>query len=365
MKKLLALLLAAAMTFSLVACSSGTEEATDTEATTGTEQNVHVFYYNYSDTYISTVRAALDEDLETAGYEYTNHDGAGSQTTQTEQIQTAIAGGATILAVNLVDTGSASAAQAIVDMAAEKDIPVVFFNREVADEVITAYEKSNFIGTNASEAGHMQGELVGNYVLENYDMVDLNGDGVISYVMFKGQEGNPEADTRTQYGVEDADAVLTEAGKPALEFYDAANTDKFLLDQGGNWSAAAAQDHMATLLTQYNDENGNMVELVIANNDGMAEGAISALQTIGYNLAGEEMMIPVFGVDATDAAKALIADGIMAGTIKQDAEGMAGGISDSIKGFAENGDIMSMLGNYNIDATVNKIRIPYQVYTGE
>ena len=37
--------------------------------------------------------------------------------------------------------------------------------------------------------------------------------------------------------------------------------------------------------------------------------------------------IPVFGVDATDAAKQLIADGKMTGTIKQDAEGMANGIA--------------------------------------
>ena len=27
------------------------------------------------------------------------------------------------------------------------------------------------------EAGHMQGKMIGDYVLENYDTVDLNGDG--------------------------------------------------------------------------------------------------------------------------------------------------------------------------------------------
>ena len=62
----------------------------------------------------------------------------------------------------------------------------------------------------------MQGEMIGNYLVANYDAIDLNGDGVISYVMFKGQEGNMEADARTQYGVEDADAVLTGAGKAQL-----------------------------------------------------------------------------------------------------------------------------------------------------
>ncbi len=361
MKKLLALLLSATMAFSLVACSSS-EGTTEGSSSAG---GVHVFYYTFADTYISTVRSALDADLTEAGIAFTNYDGNSSQTTQTEQVQTAIASGATALVVNLVDTGSETAAATIVDMAKEKDIPVIFFNREVSDDVVNSYEKSNFIGTNASEAGHMQGELIGNYLLENYDAVDLNGDGTISYVMFKGQEGNVEADTRTQYAVEDADALLTAAGKPALEFYDSANSAKYLVDQDGNWSAEAANEYMSTLLTQFNEANGNMVELVICNNDGMAEGAISALSTAGFNTVGGDKIIPVFGVDATDAAKALIADGVMTGTIKQDAEGMAGAIADSIKGYTDNGDVMSMLADYNIDSTVNKVRIPYQVYTGE
>ena len=41
--------------------------------------------------------------------------------------------------------------------------------------------------------------MIGEYLLANYDAVDLNGDGVISYAMFKGQEGNAEAEYRTQY----------------------------------------------------------------------------------------------------------------------------------------------------------------------
>ena len=52
--------------------------------------DVHVFYYTYSDTYISTVRAALDKELEAAGISYQDHDGNNNQTTQTEQVQTEI-----------------------------------------------------------------------------------------------------------------------------------------------------------------------------------------------------------------------------------------------------------------------------------
>ena len=59
----------------------------------------------------------------------------------------------------------------------------------------------------------MQGDMIGKYLVENFDAVDLNGDGSISYAMFMGQLGNVEAIYRTQYAVEDANKVLTEAGK--------------------------------------------------------------------------------------------------------------------------------------------------------
>ena len=121
--------------------------------------------------------------------------------------------------------------------------------------------------------------MIGEYLLENYDAYDLNGDGRISYILFKGEQGNAEAEYRTQYAVEDANALLTEAGKPELEFYDPNNSDKYLVDRNGSWSAAAAQEYMTTALSTNNDSNNNMIELVICNNDAMAEGAITALDT--------------------------------------------------------------------------------------
>ena len=134
--------------------------------------------------------------------------------------------------------------------------------------------------------------MIGEYVKRNYEAVDLNKDGEISYVMFMGEKGNNEAIFRTRYGVEDADRVLTEANLKPLKFYDPSNTDKYLVDKDGKWSASAANEYMTTALASYNEANNNMIELVICNNDGMAEGAISALNTVGYNTGGEKM-IPV------------------------------------------------------------------------
>ena len=201
-------------------------------------------------------------------------------------------------------------------------------------------------------------------MLEAITGQDLNGDGVISYVMFKGQEGNAEAEARTQFGVEDANAVLTAAGKPELAYYNASATDKYLVDQGGKWSAQAANDYMATILPEYSEANGNMVELIICNNDGMAEGAVSALQGVGYN-TGDGKTIPVFGVDATDSAKQLINEGKMTGTIKQDAEGMASTILNLVSSVQGGGELMDNTSSFNVDEGVAKIRVPYATYTGE
>ena len=368
MKKTLAILLSAVMMLGLLAgCGSKTTEQPSTSGTENTETaalNVGVFYYDYSDVYISSVRSSMDEQLKAMGVNYTNYDGGSNQAQQTDQINTAISNGANLLIVNIVETSSPDAAQNAVEAAKTAGIPIIFFNREVSDDVVNSYEKCAFVGTNAPEAGHMQGQMVGEYLLENYDTVDLNGDGVISYVMFKGQEGNAEAEARTQFGVEDANAVLTAAGKPELAYYNASATDKYLVDQGGKWSAQAANDYMATILPEYSEANGNMVELIICNNDGMAEGAVSALQGAGYN-TGDGKTIPVFGVDATDSAKQLINEGKMTGTIKQDAEGMANTIMTLINNIGGGAALMDNTDSYNVDEGVAKIRVPYATYTGE
>ena len=362
MKKTLAIILAVVMMVSLLAGCGDKPAPTPDPA--GSSLNVAVFYYDFSDVYISSVRNSMNSQLDALGVKYNNYDGASNQSQQTDQINTAIANGANLLIVNIVETSSPDAAQNAVEAARTAGIPIIFFNREVSNEVVNSYEKCAFVGTDAPEAGHMQGKLIGEYLLANYDAVDLNGDGVISYVMFKGQEGNAEAEARTQFGVEDANAVLTAAGKPELVYYNASATDKYLVDQGGKWSAQAANDYMSSILSEYSETNGNMIELIICNNDGMAEGAVSALQGAGYN-TGDGKTIPVFGVDATDSAKQLINEGKMTGTIKQDAEGMASTIVNLVSSVKNGGNLMDNTSSFNVDEGVAKIRVPYATYTGE
>ena len=364
MKKLIAIVLALALVLGLAACGA---------AGGSTETKVSVFWYDEADVYLSTVRAELNKALEEAGIEYDNQYAAKDQAKQLEQIKTAIAGGTNLLVVNVVTSGDPDIAQNVLDAAG--DIPVVFFNRAIGNEgTDVAFLSDNatacFIGTDAPEAGHMQGKMVGDYVLANYETLDLNGDGVITYAMFKGEEGNAEAIARTQFGVEDADIVLTGAGKAALEYFDAQAAQKWQTDPEGAWSAKAAKDYMDTNLVTFNESNGNMIELVICNNDGMAEGVVASLQQAGYNKEGAHV-IPVFGVDATDAAKALIAEGSMIGTVKQDNVGMAEAICATVQAIAGGKTPADALAGLNDDRfsiapdCATKLYVAYAPYMGE
>ena len=375
MKKKLALVLAAAlMVASFAGCTSKpAESVAPAESAAAAESaapapapasdlKVGVFYYNFADVYSTTVRTAMDAKLDALGVDYDNYDGNTNQPQQIDQINTAISNGVNLLIVNIVETSSPDSAQMACDAAKAAGIPIIFFNREVDNSVIDSYDMAAFVGTNAPEAGHLQGQMIADFLLENYDAVDLNGDGKITYAMFKGQEGNAEAEYRTQFAVEDCDTALKDAGKPALEYYDSRNTSKYQVDQTGGWSSQAATDYMTTILAEYTEANNNMVELIIANNDGMAEGAVSALQTAGYNKGTDDASsktIPVFGVDAVDTAVQKIEKGQMTGTVKQDGDKMAETIVTLVGNVSSGAKLMDNTADFNVDEGVAKIRVPY------
>ena len=373
MKKILAMAMAMVMSLGLVACGAKEAPATTPDAPATEAAKVVVFWYDESDVYLGSVRDAMNKEFQALGITPDNQFAANNQTTQLDQINTAIAGGADILVVNQVTSGASDTAEDII--AAAGDIPVIFFNRAIGTDGsdVTVLEENStiaFIGTDAPAAGHMQGKMIGDFVVANYDAIDLYGDGQISYAMMKGDEANVEAIFRTQFGLEDANIVLEANGKPALVYFVAANTDCYQVDQAGAWSAAAAKEYMDTNFVSYNEANGNMIELVICNNDGMAEGVIASLQEKGYNVDGAHT-VPVFGVDATDNAKALIAEGAMTGTIKQDAQGMAAAVSQTVKAVVDGATPVDALAGlkderFSLDADcATKLYVAYAPYTGE
>lgn len=311
------------------------EEETQKEAIT-----VGVLIYKYDDTYISTVRSAIEKYAKESNVAITldMQDAQGDQAKQNDQIDVLIEKGVDVLAINAVDTGSA---QGLADKAKAAGIPAVFFNREPDASVIQSCE-GIFIGTTASEAGVMQGELL-SQMWKEHPEYDLNGDGKVQYLVFKGEPGNPEAEARTTYAVSEA-----EANGLVMENV---NGDPIV----ANWATDQAQTAMEAVLAAHDGE----IEAVFCNNDDMALGVIAALNGSEYNLSADsEKWIPVLGVDATDAGVEAINSGKMAATVKQDGDAMGKAIVAIVSNAALDKDYLEGT-DYTLAEDGISVRIPY------
>lgn len=251
--------------------------------------------YKYDDNFIALFRQVVDKEAEKVKdkVELWMNDSQNSQSTQNDQIDTMLAKGVNSLAINLVDPASGAT---VLKKIKKDDIPVVFYNKRPTQEVIDSYEKAYYIGIDPNAQGIAQGELIAKLWRENPSL-DLNNDGVIQYVMLKGEPGHPDAEARTLYSVK----TLNEMG---------IKTEELHLD-AALWDTAIAKDKMDAWLS---GPNGNKIEVVICNNDGMALGAIESLKAFNKYL-------PVFGVDALPEALVKIKNGEMAGTVLNDAKG--------------------------------------------
>ena len=342
-KKLLTMAMATVMvTASLVGCGGNSGGSNGGDTSKGDKVKVGVCLYKFDDTYISTVRQSLEkiQSENPDKVEFTFYDGKGDQATQNDSIDTLLQKDVDLLLVNLVDTG---AAPTVIDKIKTAEKPVVLFNREPSADSIKAYDKAIFVGTNAKEAGVMQGEILSKVREKDKAAIDKNGDGVLQYVMLKGEPDNPEAVARTQYSV----STLNDKG---------VKTEELAL-QVCNWDQALAQNATEAWFSKFGDK----IEAVIANNDGMAQGAIAALQAQGYNNGDAAKTIPVVGVDATAAAQDLIGKGFMLGSVLQDAEGMAKALYETGMNLA--GGKSAVEGtSYKFDDTGVAVRIPYQEY---
>lgn len=355
MKKAMAMLMASVMVVGLAACgsssssseaassdSSSADASVSTEAASDELPTVGVLIYKYDDTYISTVRNALEAALDGKAT-VSMQDGKNDQATQNDQLDVMISKGVDVLAINMVD---AKAASGVIEKAAAAGIPTVFFNREPDTEVIESYDQAIFIGTNAADAGKMQGDIITG-LMESNPEYDLNGDGVVQYVMFQGEPDNPEAIARTQYSVSQAEDNGT-----AMELVSEI--------QICNWDTEIAQKSMEALLAA----NEGKIEMVVANNDGMALGCIAALSNIGYNTGAEGAnFIPVIGVDATDAAVEEIAKGTMSATVLQDGLAMGNAVAAVALNMASGADYLDGT-ELTLDDTGVAARIPYAPYLG-
>ncbi len=350
---LLALALVAGVVLStMTACSCG-----------GDKFRVAVFAYKYDDSYISTVRTALEQEFNAhAGeVEVTFYNGENNQQTQSTQIDTALTRGADLLLINAVDFQASG--EALAEKAASRGIPVIFFNREVTDKAVMSADNICFVGTNPDEPGYMMGEMVAGMLATNeaFRKYDKNGDGKIQYAMFRAEVGNAEADGRTTYSVSEANRLLKENAALTVANKNGSILVRVGSDQLANWDSATANNMMSSL---FRTEGGvPNIELVLCNNDDMALGVISALEAKGYNTAGSRTdeakpYIPVFGVDALATAMDAISAGKMEGTVKQDGAAMAKAIVSIAMNIKAGRGFLDDT-TYQFDEGTRKLRIPY------
>ena len=292
MKKILALVMALVLVLSLAACqnSSGSTTGGDSE-----KKSIGICIYKFDDNFMTTYRKNLEDSLKAKGYDVTIVDGNNGQAKQTEQINTFISQGVDALIINPVMT---TAADAIVNQVKAAGIPTVFINREPTAEIMQLWDKIAYVGCDAAQSGTFQGELI----LETANKGDINGDGVISYIMIQGDPENIDAQLRTQYSVK----ALTDAGMEVKE-----------LDlQRGDWDQNKGQEICQNDLTKYGAE----VEVVFCNNDAMALGALQAIEAAN-RVVGQDIYL--VGVDALSDALTQVKAGKMTGTVLNDAASQA------------------------------------------
>jgi len=250
--------------------------------------------YKFDDTFMTGVRNSILKTAEGKA-KVDMVDSQNSQATQNDKVDLFITKKVKTLAINPVDR---AAAGVIVQKAKAAGIPVVFFNREPFKDDMAKFDKAYYVGAIAEQSGTMEGKLAVDY-WKAHPEADLNKDGVLQYVMLKGEPGHQDAELRTKFSIK------------AIE--DAGIKVQKLAEDTGMWDRVKGQEKMAAFLAAHKD-----IEFVFANNDDMALGAIEALKAAGYFKGGKFM--PVVGVDATAPALQALKDGTLLGTVLNDAK---------------------------------------------
>ena len=154
----------------LLACTSFVGCAKREEKVMGIKIGVSV--YDTHDAYLSALlsefNSYITEKAKETGIamsvEVQNSNG--SQATQNNSVEDMIDNGCDVLCVNLVDRTDPTV---IIDMAQQKNIPVIFFNRELVEGDIERWSRLYYVGANAEESGTLQGEVVID-AIENNDI---------------------------------------------------------------------------------------------------------------------------------------------------------------------------------------------------
>lgn len=236
---------------------------------------VGVSWSNFQEERWKTDEAAIKAALEAAGASYVSADAQASAAKQLTDVEALIAQGANALIILAMDKDAIGPA---VDKAAAEGIPVVGYDRLIEDPRAFYLTFDN--------------KGVGKIIAESVKAAKPEG----NYAIIKGDPGDPNAGFLLE-GMMEVIKPDMDAGK--IKVVGEASSE--------GWKPENAQANMEQILTA----NNNAVDAVLAQNDGMAGGAIAALQAQGLN-------VPVGGQDGDLAALNRVARGTQTVSVWKD-----------------------------------------------
>lgn len=315
----------------VISCGGGSSSS----ANSGNNPTIGVTIYRYDDNFMSFLRRNIETRI-TGKAQLIMNDSQNNQAQQNDQVDVMLNKDVNVLAINLVDP---QAAQTIIDKAKAKDLPVIFFNKQPSAEAMASYEKTWYVGTKPEESGDMQGKIVVDAWKAN-TALDKNGDGVIQYVLIKGEPGHPDAEARTSH----VTMYITNNGIKVQK----------LEELNANWDTARAKDIVDAWIQKYGDQ----IEFIFCNNDAMALGALQSIQAVGYNKEGDtSKYIPIVGVDAIPDMLNEIKKGTVLGSVLNDPVGQSQALIDLSLNAAAGKDPIEGT-SWTLDE-VKAVRVPY------
>ena len=220
-----------------------------------------------------------------------------SQLTQNDQVQKFIARGFDVLCVNLVDRTDATV---IIDKAMASDTPVIFFYSEPVGEDLARWDKLYYVGARSRQSGELQAKIIADALSDpkKFAEIDVNNNNTIQYVILEGEAGHQDTIVRTN-------VCTSELIREGYQL-------EKLGDEYANWDRDQAKAKMKELIDRYPFQ----IEMVIANNDDMALGAIDAIEENKYPLSPF-----VVGINGTEDALEAIRTMRLDGSVYNDSKG--------------------------------------------
>jgi len=148
---------------------------------------IGVTIYDSYDTFLSGYMTAFEKEISKKRAEGVEiglfrYNAAGSQPLQNEQVEEMLEKDCDVLCVNLVDR---TAPSEIIDMAKKKNVPIIFFNRELVDEDLAQWNQLYYVGADAKQSGVLQGEMAAEDILSEEPEKIISGGPMMGMPLFK------------------------------------------------------------------------------------------------------------------------------------------------------------------------------------